>query len=103
MDGISKGITIKGIDVSNLTIEEATNKVTEALNKELMLGMNLVYGDDYKVEFDPSQIEYTYDVFNSVKEAYNIGRNGNIIENNYTILLTLIKGKDIDVVSLYNE
>ena len=100
---ISKGITIKGIDVSDLTIEEATNKVTEALNKELMLGMDLVYGEEYKVEFEPSQIEYTYDVFNSVKEAYNIGRNGNIIENNYTILLTLINGKNIDVVGSYNE
>ena len=100
---ICKGITIKGIDVSNLTIDEATNKVTEALNKELMLGMELVYGDDYKVDFDTSQIEYNYNVFNSVKEAYDIGRSGNIIENNYALLLTSIYGKKIDIVSSYNE
>ena len=100
---ITKGVTIKGIDVSNLTIEEATNKVNEAINKELMLGMILVYGDAYRVDFDTSQIEYSYDVFNSVKEAYNVGRSGNIIENNYTLLLASCNGKNIDIEGSYNE
>lgn len=102
-DTIIKGISIKGIDVSNLTIEEATNKVTEALNKELMLGIDLVYNEEYKVDFEPSQIEYSYDIYNAVKEAYNIGRTGNIVQNNYTILFSKFNGKKVDIKSSYNE
>ena len=100
---IIKGISIKGIDVSNLTINQATNKVTDALNKELMLGIDLIYNEEYKVDFEPSQIEYTYDIYNAVKEAYSIGRTGNIVQNNYTILLAKFKGKNIDIKSSYNE
>ena len=100
---IIKGISIKGIDVSNLTITQATTKVTDALNKELMLGIDLIYNEEYKVDFEPSQIEYTYDIYNAVKEAYSIGRTGNIVQNNYTILLAKFKGKNIDIKSSYNE
>lgn len=100
---IAKGVSIKGIDVSNLTVEEATNKINEAINIELLLGMDLVYGDEYKVDFDATQIQYTYDVDSAVKEAYNIGKNGNILINNYTLLGTAFFGKDIEVESSYNE
>lgn len=100
---IIEGIKINGIDVSGLTTQQATDKITEEINKKLLLGIELVYGEDYKVEFEPSQIEYSYDIFNTVKEAYNIGRSGNIVENNYTILFSKINGKDIEIKGLYNE
>lgn len=100
---IINGVSIKNIDVSNLTIEQATNKITEAMNKELMLGMELFYNEEYKVDFEPSQIEYSYDIYNAVKDAYNVGRSGNIIQNNYEILLIKFKGKNIPIKSSYNE
>ena len=100
---IAKGISIKGIDVSNLTVEEATNKLNEAINIELMLGMNLVYGDDYKVDFDATQIQYEYDVSDAVKQAFKLGRDGNIIQNNYSLLLYAFTGKNVDVSGKYNE
>lgn len=100
---IISGISIKGIDVSNLTIEQATAKVTEAINKELMLEMELTYNEEYKVDFEPSQIEYSYDIYSAVKEAYGVGRNGNIIQNNYEILFTKLHEKDIELQSSYNE
>lgn len=100
---IAKGISIKGIDVSNLTIEEATNKMKEAINIELSLGMDLIYGEDYKVDFDVNQIQYTYDIPKAVKQAYNIGKSDNIIMNNYMLLLSAFIGHDINMESNYNE
>ena len=70
---------------------------------ELMLGMDLVYNDEYKTDFQPSQIEYSYDIDKAVKEAYSIGKNGNIVVNNYTLLYAAFVGKDIKMQSTYND
>ena len=94
---IAKGVSIKGIDVSNLTIEEATSKMNEAINIELMQPIQLSYGEDYTTDFDIHQIDYSYDVTNSITEAYNIGKNNNIIINNYTLLATAFLGKNIEI------
>ncbi len=100
---IAKGVSIKGIDVSNLTVEEATNKLNEAINVELLLGIDLVYGDDYGVDFDVNQIQYAYDINKAVKEAYEIGKSDNIVVNNYILLLAGFFGKDITLESSYQE
>lgn len=100
---IAKGVCVKGIDVSNLTIEEATNKVNEAINMELSLGLDLIYGEDYKIDFDANQIQYSYNVSDAVKQAYSIGKSDNIILNNYRLLLTAFVGTNIEVESTYHE
>ncbi len=100
---IAKGVSIKGIDVSNLTVEEETNKINEAINVELLLGINLVYGDDYAIDFDANQIQYTYDISSAVKQAYQIGKNENIIFNNYALIGTVLFGKNIEPEATYNE
>ena len=100
---IAKGVSIKGIDVSNLTPEEATNKINEAVNIELSLGMDLIYGDDYKIDFDANQIQYSYDVTSAIKQAYRIGKSDNIVMNNYTLLFSAFIGKDVDMKGTYHE
>ncbi len=99
---IAKGVCIRGIDISNLTIEEATNKINEAINIELMLGMQLVY-NDYKAEFDTSQIDYSYNVQKAIKNAYNIGKSENILVNNYDLIKSAFYGKEIEMESSYNK
>lgn len=100
---IAKGVTIKGIDVSNLTVEEAKDKINEAINIELMLGIKLIYGEEYTTEFDVNQIQYTYDVSRAVKEAYQVGKGQNIVLNNYMLITSVFFGKDIQLESTYNE
>lgn len=100
---IAKGVSIKGIDVSNLTMEEATNKVNEAINIELLANIDLKYGEEYKIDFDTNQIQYSYDVLETLKQAYNIGKSENIFKNNYTLLYTAFFGKNIEPESTYNE
>ncbi len=95
-------ITIMGIDISNMTKEEAKEEINEIINAKLSEEMTLKK-DDYETTLSASQIEASFDVETAVSEAYNIGRNGNIISNNYNILYTIIFGREIDCDLNYND
>lgn len=99
---IVSGVSIKGIDVSNLTISEATKKVTDVLNVELNATIDLK-GNEYETTLNTSQIEFAYDISKTVQEAYQIGRNENIIKANYEILFTLFREKELELDYTYNE
>lgn len=99
---IINGVSIKNIDVSNLTKEDAVNKLTEALNKELIAEIELSYGNDLKENLKPEQIEFMYDIVDSVEDAYKRGRQGNIVIDNYTIIYTALFGKEFKVNYSYN-
>ena len=96
------GIKIKNIEVSNINQDEAKKLIETAMDKELLAEIDLNYGEDYKVTLKPEQIEFNYDIDSAIEEAYLIGRDGNIVENNYTIIFTSILGKDIDISYSYN-
>ena len=100
---IAKGVSVKGIDISNLTISEAVSKINQVIDNELSSGIDLIYGEEYKMDFDATQIQYEYKVEEAVKNAYGIGRNENIIINNYDLLQTMIFGKNLKLDGEYNE
>lgn len=94
---IFSGISILGIDVSELTIEEAKNKINTAIderfkdeNNNLILKIN-----EDETSVTANSFNAKFEVENAVMEAYNVGKTGNILTNNYTILLTKIVKKDI--------
>ena len=99
---IMEGINIKDVNISNLSKEEAKQVITDATNKELLPEISFVYGEDYKVTLKPEQIEFNYDIEAAVDFAYKIGREGNIVENNYSIILAKLFGKDVDIAFSYN-
>ena len=99
---IIKGITINQTNVENLTIEEAIEKIKEEENNKLEKDINIKYNDfEYSIKL--SQIEVTYKIEETVKEAFNTGRNNNIFADNYNILKTRIKKKNINIEYEYNE
>ncbi len=100
---MSKGITIKNFDVSGLTKDEAKDVISKGIEKELIPAINIKYNNDYETDFNPDQIEFNYDIDSAIEEAYNIGKAGNIVENNYSILFTNIFGKKVDLAYSYNE
>ena len=100
---IVKGITIDEVNVSNLTYDEAINKITEAAELELARESILYYNEEYNITLKPSQIEAAYDVKKAVDEAYNFGRTENIIANNFQILFAAITGENIELELSYNE
>lgn len=99
---ILENISIMGIDVSNMTQEEAKSAVEEVVNKKLEEEL-VLKKDDYETSMTAQQINSTFDIDTAVSEAYNIGRDGNIITNNYGILFTWAFGKNIDCNLNYNE
>lgn len=95
-------IKINGIDISKLSKEEATQKLSENVNQKLENDI-LLKTDDFEYGIKLSQIETNYNIEKAVEEAYNLGRSGNIFLNNYEIAKTMIFGKDINLEYIYNE
>ncbi len=99
---IIKGVSIKGIDVSGLTIEEAEKKINEKMQEKYEKDI-VIKKDDFEYSIKLSQIEANYDIKKAAQEAYNIGRCGNIFSNNFDTIKTMTNKKDLDLSYTYNE
>ena len=100
---IVKGISISNIDVSNLTKEEAIKKLEEVYGSKSEKKIYLSYG-----EFDSSityeALEVRYQIENAIKQAYDVGREGNIFQENFEILKTWYKNININIeVTIDND
>lgn len=84
---IISGVKINEVNVSNLTIDDAYQKLKEELSKQK--GKNItVKQADYETTISLEQLEVDYNIIDAINEAYKIGRNKNIIISNYQILKT---------------
>lgn len=102
-DKVINGISINGIDISNLTKQEALSKLSVELKDDLNKEIILTKGD-YTTKIDANSIGAQYNLEESVENAYNIGRSGNnIFINNFDVLKSLIAKKDIKPSIQYNE
>ena len=101
-ENILNNVSIMGIDVSNMSQEKAKEAVSEVVNAKLTEEM-VLKKDDYETSLNANQISAQFDVETAVSEAFNIGRDGNIITNNYGILSTWLFGRDIECNFNYNE
>ena len=99
---IIQGVYINNIDVSNLTKEEAVNKIENELNNNENNYITLNY-DGITKKIYLSDIEGKFDVENAVEVAYNTARDNNLIHNNYKILQTYILKNNLDIAFSYNE
>ena len=94
---ILKGISILGIDRSDLTVEEAKTKINNAIEERFKDENNnliLKIGEN-ETSVTANTFNAKFDIDNAVIEADNIGRNGNILTNNYSILFTKLFKKEI--------
>lgn len=98
---IISGISILGIDVSNLTKDEAKEKVSSLLNERL--NTNLVFSNNEQI-FNalPAELGCSYNIDDSISKAYSIGRTGHIFKNNFDILTSLLQKKNINPEFLYS-
>lgn len=101
-DKIIANISAMGIDISNLTVSEAKQKLQENLEEKLETDIVLKHNDEDYI-LTPSQFEFTYDIDETIEKAYMIGRNGNIFENNYTIFYQKKHKTDLAIDVSYNE
>ena len=99
---ISQGIHINGIDVSNLTKQEAKEKLEKYYSDKLSNDITLVH-NDYTTYIKTSEINLSFDINSAVNYAYQCGKTNNIFLDNYKIFNTMINGMDITPTATYDE
>lgn len=98
-NNISRNIFIEGIDVSNMTKEEAIDKLKKL---KVPQNINLIYKDkEYVIK--PNDIKLNYNIEESVEKAYNYTKDGNYIENVKKYFELKNNPKEIDLKSSYDE
>ena len=93
---ILKGITVNQIDISNLTKEEAITKLEEIYETKSDKQIYLSH-EDYETSITYEALEVNYKIQEAVDKAYEFGRNGNIIQNNFSILDIWRNGRNIEL------
>lgn len=99
---IIQGVTIMGVDVSNLNKDEAIDKLNNEIDSRL--AQNLVFTHhDEKYQIIPDTMEVKFNTEDVVNEAYQIGRNGNIFVQNLEIIKTKRNPRNISPKTTLND
>ena len=93
---IVSGVSIKGLDVSNMSKSDAKYQLDNYLQNSLPEEIKLKH-NDFETTISLSQINVSFDTKAAVNNAYNVGRQGNIFQNNLYILSTMFGKTNIDV------
>ena len=101
-NNILNGVKIEEIDVSGLLREEAKAKIETVYNAKKGEDIILKY-NDFETTISQDILETNYDLDKAVNEAISLGKDGNIITNNYNILFALLGKKNIKVDMSINE
>lgn len=101
-ENIISRVSIKGIDVSNLSVEEAKETLQNYINENLPENINLVH-NDYETSIPLSALNVSFDINSAVEQAYKTGKSGNIFENSFTTLKTWMNPIDIELTVTLDE
>ena len=96
------GIYINNVNVSGLKKDDAVNFISGKINNKLEKELTLVYGD-LKIPFKFSSLNINYDISHTFNDAYNYGRQGNIFQNNYSILSAFLFKKNFYIEPAFDE
>lgn len=99
---IINGIKVNEVDISNLSKEDAKNKLNKAVEDKIAKDINII-GTEFEYQINLSQIGIEYNINDAIEESYNVGRNDNIFVNNYEILKSMTQGENINLNYTYNE
>ena len=90
------GVKIENIDVSNLTKQEAIEKIQQWYEEKIKQEIKLKY-QEIEETIQIEQFDPVVEIEQAVDEAYKVGRSGNIVQDNYTILSAMLTGKKIEL------
>lgn len=93
---IIKGVFIENIDVSNMTKEKTKESVNEIYAKMQENEIFLKYGE-FESTTTFEALEVKYKIEEAIDQAYQIGRSGNLLVDNYEIISTMLKKKKIEI------
>lgn len=98
---ISK-VSVNGVDVSKLTIDEAYQKLNTQLTKQKEKNIVLKH-EEYETTISLEQLEVNYKTDEAVNKAYRLGRDTNILISNFQIISNLLFGNQIEQEIEINE
>ena len=101
-ENIISGISIKGIDVSNLSVEEAKETLQNYINENLPENITLVH-NDYETSIPLSALNVNFDIDSAVNQAYEIGKSSNIFENSFIALKARMNPINIELSATLDE
>ena len=85
-DKIINGVHICGVDFSNLTKDEAREKLKTLTDATLAQNIKLVH-NEYETTVIPTDFKTSFDIDNTINSAYAIGRTGNVFKDNLDIIV----------------
>ena len=92
---IVSGISIKNVDISGLSKEQAKEKIQNYINEKLPENIGLRH-NDFETSISLSALNINFDIDSSIEEAYNIGKSGNIIQNSLSAIKVYFSNIDIE-------
>ena len=93
---IFPNIKVQGESVYGKVQEEANTELNKKYNEKKIAGIKLKQGN-YETTISFDQLGVSANIGEAVTKAYSIGRSGNIITNNYNILLRYFIPKNIEI------
>lgn len=101
-DKILNKVSVMGIDIGGMSREEAKETIEEIVENKLSEELTLKKAD-YETTINAAQINAQYDVETAINKAYDIGKSGNIVTNNYSILFNMLFGNEIECNFSYDQ
>ncbi len=95
-------INVNGVNLSNLTIDEAYQKLNEELTKQIKKNIVLQY-EEYETTISLEQLDVGYKIEEAINKAYKIGRNNNILISNIQVISNILFGNKIEQEIKINE
>ena len=99
---IIAGVYINNINVSGLSKEEALKKVENEINSQIPKEITLIH-DKYKTTISSEELSINYNIEDAVNLATQIGKDGNIFENNLKTIECLFSKEYLNLDFSYNE
>ena len=93
-NNIVSGVYIKNVDVSNLSKNEAKEKISSYINENLPENIALKH-NDYETSIPLSSLNLSFDIDSAVDSAYSIGKNRNIFQNSFQSIKTMFTQTNI--------
>lgn len=93
---IYSNIKIQNVKVSKMTQEEAKETIEKKYSEKKANQIRLIH-NDYETTISYDQLNISFDIDKAVQQAYSVGRTGNIITNNYAILLRPVMSKNVEM------
>ena len=100
--GIAKGISVNGINIGGMSIEEAESAIDKIDDvSDMQITIKDGAGNDYT--FSASDAELSKDAKKTVEKAYKLGRDGGLANDTATLIKLLFSPVDIPYSFDYND